>query len=147
MSPFSLPPSLQLDFNNLFVGDRIGAGYSRTVYEHALDPNLVIKIETADTRDFANPSEWNLWRQSADYPEVRRWLAPCLHISPNGTVLIQARTTPVKRMPKELPDFFTDVKLANLGLYKGRIVVHDYALTRMHHRPFARVKLKPVGCL
>lgn len=147
MTEFTLARSLQHDFNALFVGKKLGGGYSREVYEHNLDPNVVIKIESWDTRDFANASEWNLWRQADGYPEVRRWLAPCLHISPNGTILIQARTTPIKRMPKELPDFFTDVKPANLGLYKGRVVVHDYALTRMHHRPFAKLKMKPVCCL
>ncbi len=68
-----------------------------------------------------------IWSHDKD---IRRWLAPCVQISPCGSILIQKRTTPApsSRYPAKMPKFLTDMKRSNYGLYKGRLVCHDYGL-------------------
>jgi len=111
-----------------FVGEFIGRGQFRCVYEFTLDPkNWVVKTEFAD-RSFANITEWQLWQDVKDTPGAK-WFAPCRWISPGGTLLIQARTKPLKDQPAKIPWYFTDRKTENFGTYKSRLVCHDYAMT------------------
>ena len=130
--------------NDLFVGDEVGRGTFRIVYAHALDPTLVVKVEQR-ARSFSNVSEWDLWNEVADRPELARWFAPCVAISFSGSVLIQKRTEPIRRMPAELPDFFADIKRPNFGRYKGRIVAHDYGNHPHYTRSFRKWRMRPVS--
>lgn len=140
-----LPHLVQLDLNDLFIGDYISRGEYRSVYACGLDPSLVVKIEPRDTKRFCNQIEWGTWKEAeAGYPEIAKWLAPCKSISAQGSVLLQARTKPIKKLPKELPDIFADVKLENFGLYKGRIVCHDYGNNRIWDKALKRFKMWPV---
>lgn len=117
------------DFFDLFAGDLIGSGVARTVYECTVRLDLVIKIEVP-SHSFQNIREWEFWLWSHRQKEIRRWLAPCVAISPCGSVLLQERTTliPEKGYPKKLPKFLTDTKRDNFGLLGKRVVSHDYAL-------------------
>lgn len=112
----------------LFIGEQLGSGVYRKVYEHAQEEGMVIKVEDADG-GFANVREWEFWLAHADAPKWSRWLAPCVSISPCGLVLVQRRTTPIlsDEAPKQVPAFFTDIKLDNWGKLDGRVVCHDYA--------------------
>lgn len=118
---------LSRDFYNLIIGERIGAGQYRQVYESELDKNVVYKFETGATT-FENTFEWEVWQAVKDNRQVARWFAPCLHISPCGMVLIQARCAvpPESKYPAKVPKCFTDLKRENWGLYKGRLVCMDY---------------------
>ena len=53
---------------------------------------------------------------------------PCIAISDDGIVLVQKKTTEAtkKQYPKKIPNFFTDTKYQNFGIYKGHLVCHDY---------------------
>lgn len=130
---YDLPKSTQGELNDLFVGDEIARGTYRTVYAHALDPTLVIKIEHA-ARCFCNAAEWDIWGEIRDRPEIARWFAPCVAISFSGSVLIQKRTAPLTKLPAQLPNFLCDIKPANFGRYRGRVVAHDYG----NHPHFTR---------
>lgn len=99
------------------------------VFEYALNPDWVVKVSES-SRDFQNVMEWETWRYAVGRP-AEKWLAPCHHISFSGSILIQSRTTPLKKLPKRLPDFFTDLKAENFGLLDGRVVAHDYGLSRL----------------
>lgn len=114
------------EFFNTLVGKQLGRGMSRTVYAFKLNPDLVVKIEEGKG-SFQNIREWEYWNEMKDSP-VARWLAPCLYISPCGSVLIQSRVLPLDRSkyPKKIPHFFTDTKYQNFGLYKGKFVCIDY---------------------
>jgi hypothetical protein len=119
--------ALARDVGHFLVGDHLGGGQYREVFAYGPDPKRkVIKLEDGYA-SFANIREHDAWRALRD-TAYARWLAPCLDISGNGIMLIQARTTPVKfdDLPKEVPAFFTDLKRSNWGRYKGRIVCHDY---------------------
>lgn len=123
------------DFVRLFLGKKLGYGEHRDVYAHDLDPRYVLKIERQACL-FANVSEWDIWN-NLRHGDFKEWLAPCIAISPNGIVLVQARTEPVKledirtEVPK-VPAFLTDLKVQNWGRLDGRIVCHDYGNHRFY---------------
>ncbi|SER26636.1 hypothetical protein SAMN05216548_11430 [Faunimonas pinastri] len=137
-----IPVSVQLDLNNLFVGEKLGHGWHREVYAHALDPSLVIKLETKDSKQFCNIHEWAIWDEFKDDPELSKWFAPCVAISANGSVLVQKRTGPIAKRPARIPSLLADTHINNWGTYKRRAVMHDYG----NHNLFdvARKKWKMV---
>lgn len=115
------------DFTDMFVGGLIAHGNSRSVYDYRLNKNYVIKIDRSG--QFDNVSEWDIWHNLKDKPEVAKFLAPCIHISSCGRVLIQRKTKPVKSedLPEQVPAFFHDLKLQNWGKIGKNVVCHDYA--------------------
>lgn len=124
------------------LGECIGTGIGRAVFEVAFNEHIVAKVENR-ARSFQNVAEWLLWQDVAD-TAARKWFAPCHGISASGIVLIQARTDPIPRDRKvKVPDWFTDNKRANFGLYEGRVVCHDYGYLQMPAFA-ARPKLVPV---
>lgn len=126
-------PFIHKEFFRMLIGKQLGRGMSRTVYAFKLNPDLVIKVEEG-RESFQNVREWEYWHEMKDSP-VARWLAPCLYISPCGTVLVQGRVHGLdhSKYPKKIPHFFTDTKYNNFGLYKGRFVCMDYG-----NIPFAK---------
>jgi hypothetical protein len=92
---------------------------------------MVIKFEVG-SGDFNNVAEWDIWSNLKDHPKLGKWLAPCIAISPCGSILLQryAGPLPDNKLPKKVPAFFTDIKSDNWGLINGRPVCRDYG----HHR-------------
>lgn len=120
------------DAFNLLCGEKIGEGAYRTVYACRVRPDLVVKVENADFRVFANVFEQKFWDDHQFCEKVARWLAPCEFLSPDGRVLLQRRVDPVPSsfdLPAKLPSFLTDIKRDNFGLMDGRLVCFDYAMT------------------
>jgi hypothetical protein len=118
-------PFVSEDLIRFCLGDKISEGAYRAVYEFDLIPNTVIKISLGGT---PNIVEFEVWEQLKDTPYAK-WLAPCLHISPTGHFLIQRKCKPVPpdyKLPKKLPEFFTDLKRENWGLLNGKLVCVDY---------------------
>lgn len=113
---------------NVLTGDQIGRGVARSVHACKLDPTLVVKIEDG-AGSFQNVAEWNVW-EAVKETEWAKWFAPCVAISPCGSVLLMKRTTPVSRgaYPERLPRFLTDCKFQNYGEIDGRFVCHDYGM-------------------
>lgn len=126
------------DFFDLLCGDFIGSGICRSVHRANAGQmggafkGCVVKIEVSAGDYFQNVLEFNVW-QAVRYTKLARWFAPCVAISPCGKVLIQKETKEVSldRYPKKIPGFFTDEKWDNWGLYKGRVVCHDYGVNLM----------------
>lgn len=125
--------AVTLDAFNMMCGKLIGEGAYRKVFECKLRPDLVVKVEDAEYRRFCNVLEMNVWNCASD--AVRKWLAPCEFLSPDGRVLLQRRCEPVDRatLPDMLPAFMMDIKAENFGRYKGRLLMTDYAFTRAPH--------------
>ena len=113
---------------DLFVGNCIGTGWSRHVYEIKDQPDRVLKVEHSN-RFFSNVMEWKVWEVVKD-TEHARWFAPCYDISFNGFSLVQARTVPLTSEQfaeiTEVPSFLSDVFYGNFGYLDGRVVCHDY---------------------
>jgi hypothetical protein len=120
------------DAFNLLCGRELGRGMSRTVFECALLPGYVVKVENKPGV-FQNIMEWHTWQDVKDTPSSR-WFAECRWVSPNGKILIQERTrTPARHeFPAKVPVWFTDLKRTNWGMAKTNkegtdyLVCHDY---------------------
>ena len=111
----------------------IGEGSARKVYSSAILPDCVVKVEES-SKSFQNIAEWQAWQQVKDTPAAK-WFAPCVEISPSGSVLLMRRVerVPKSMYPKRVPAFFTDLKRANWGLLEGRMVCCDYGVTNLIH--------------
>jgi len=123
---------LNKEFLHFICGPRLGHGISREVFACRIREDCVVKFEP-EHGHFANVQEAIAWNLVADDPEVSRWLAPVVAISACGRILLQKRTTKAhpSQYPDRIPSFLTDQKYENFGMYKGRLVSHDYALNRM----------------
>lgn len=113
----------------LDADEKVGWGSAREVYKmRAPQDDCVVKLESK-SYSFQNVREWNVW-ETVKETKFAKWFAPCVSISPNGSVLIQRKTTPVPSdmWPEKVPCFLTDLKRANFGMYEGRLVCHDYGL-------------------
>lgn len=116
------------DFWRLVCGDHLGTGCYRKTFACNLDPTLVVKVEQEEGC-FHNVREWDIWQTIMHAPKWRKWVAPCVAISPKGNFLLMRRTQPVtmRDMPARVPSFLTDLKPGNFGLLNGKVVCHDYA--------------------
>lgn len=125
-------PKLSLEIFDSILGEFIGSGCSREVYEHPYEKNWVVKIEKGGGSG-DNFSEYNIW-QSVKLTKNAKWFAPCEYISPNGMILIQRKTKPLYgsnnlKVPEKIPWFFTDIHPKNFGWIGRQMVAHDYAFT------------------
>lgn len=147
------------------LGEKLGEGNGRDreVYVCGFDDSLVIKIEITKANDCQNVAEYLLWnlinreaeaRENSEkvrghFARMREWLAPCVSLSDGGAVLVMKRTTPasLNDFPKRVPRFLFDLKRQNFGLYKGRLVCHDYgtALRILAHNELCTLDMKGKG--
>jgi hypothetical protein len=124
--------SLEGEFWELVVGDKLGSGQTRDTYLCALNSDTVVKVERdLPARD--NFTEFDLF-ESLSYKfqaEVKRWLAPCRRLSQGGKYLIMERCQPIKDwsvLPRRIPAWLkADAHVGNWGILKGRAVCLDYA--------------------
>ena len=124
--------SCYADAFNMLCGDKLGEGIHRTVFACKLLPDAVVKVEKDYFRYFANVFESKFWSDHSDYEAVAKWLAPVMHMSPDGRILLQRRADPVPasyELPDKMPAFLSDFKRENFGLLEGRLVCLDYAMT------------------
>ena len=125
--------SVNSDLITMIIGKKIGSGTYRAVYQHNWDKNWVIKIEPSSTN--CNVAEFMLWDEiqglKNELAWVKEWFAPILFMSPNGKILCMQKTSEYPKnkkleRPKQIPEFFTDVKWDNFGWIGNRFVCHDY---------------------
>lgn len=135
------PQPIWRDVTSLFLGERLGGGMSREVFECAINPKWVVKVETGDHRQ--NIVETLIWCTVRDLECWRPWFAPVLHSSPDGRAIIQERTWPGldRAFPESVPDFLADVRPCNWGWLKGRWVCHDYGLSHLLSKGLSRARL------
>jgi len=117
---------------NIIAGELLGEGACRKVFACKIDTSLVVKVEKDPQGMFQNAHEFRMWQECQTYRKVADWLAPCVSISTHGMVLIQKRVEPVPagQLPKQLPTFLIrDRKPSHFGMFEGRIVCCDYALS------------------
>jgi hypothetical protein len=109
-----------------FLGDHLGSGVSRAVFEYNLDPKFVVKIEKPDARG-DNWAEWRVW-EIVMSTEHKKWFAECTWISNCGRIMLQRKTTPLtsKTRPGQIPIYLFDVKQSNFGTIGKQVVCHDY---------------------
>lgn len=123
--------TLSRDLFGLICGELLNFGISRRVYVYSPNSDFVIKFEDK-AGWFQNVIEWETWEEVKE-TKYKKWFAPCRMISPCGTALVMARTTPLAHdvYPKKLPVFFNDFKYDNYGMFEKQLVCHDYGLSRL----------------
>lgn len=135
--------SVLKDSFNLICDKLIGSGIARQVFSSVIFPNSVVKVE-ANAGSFQNVIEYEVW-QRIQHTKFAKWFAPCEYISPNGLILIQAKTSPVPydEYPEKMPIFMTDFKRENYGFYNGHIVSHDYGTCLLFEHGMKNKMKKP----
>ena len=119
-------------YKAILLGEKIGSGCFRDVYECKLNDKYVVKVMRDDAIDtFANVIEWKIWEEIQDYKTMSKWFAPCEFITDDGKVLIQhkVRIRDIEKYPKKVPTFFTDIKQDNFGFIGKQLVCFDYNTT------------------
>lgn len=115
-----------------YLGEKIGEGYTRTVYAHLQDPSLVVKVHKPGARRRNNALEWQIWNRYKD-EKFSKYLCPCVAF-PHPDYLIMTRCDSVhvddavyKDLIHKMQDLgLEDLKAKNCGLYQRRCVIIDY---------------------
>ena len=121
-----LPFAMQ-DLVRFCLGDYISKGGSRTVFDWSLKPNTVVKFcHDDDCR--SNWIEYSIWQAVKDTNNAK-WFCPVIDISPCGRFLLMRKVKALKqtdKLPKRLPNFFTDIHTGNFGWIGKQLVCIDY---------------------
>lgn len=133
------------EFLSLCLGECLGEGVSRKVYNFTLNDIYVVKVEIDTAFNVKqNLLEWDFWQQNVDNKSVTDWLAPVVAVSACGTFLVQRKVTPIPhdyQLPTHLPTFLNDIKVQNFGLLDGKFVCVDYGM----YTVIPNTKMKSVG--
>lgn len=120
-------PFATQDLLRFCLGDFIGSGDYRMVFEWSFKPNTVVKYCDAEDCQ-ANWTEYSIW-ESVKGTKNEKWFCPVLGISPCGRFLLMKKAKPIKatdKFPKKIPNFFTDTHTGNFGWIGKRLVCTDY---------------------
>ena len=130
------------EMRSLVLGPKLGEGSARKVYLCRMNPEYVVKVEMGGC-SFQNVAEWDIWNWVRG-GSLEKWFAPCEMISTCGSILVQRRTEPVRsaELPKRVPEFLTDLKVENFGMFNGRIVCFDYGTVSSCIRRTSRKMVK-----
>lgn len=121
----SQEPFIAQDLACMVLADKIAEGGFRKVFDFDIIPGTVVKYNPDKE---ANILEWNVWK-SSNGTAWRKWLAPCLYMSPGGYFLIQKKVRPLKdtdKLPRSIPNAFEDIKRENWGFIGKSFVCHEY---------------------
>jgi len=88
MNHFELNDLVQLEALNMLCDEKLGEGSMRTVFRHAFDPKLVVKIAKSSDGVKANWEEFSTW-ESVEFTKLNSWFARVHSVSDYGTILIQ----------------------------------------------------------
>lgn len=132
-------PNIMIDTFSFILGEKLGEGETRAVYEYAFDPNWVVKIAKRHPND--NILEFDIWHLIKGTTESK-WFAECKWLSPSGHLMLQRKTKPIKYLPDLLPNVFTDIKLNNFGKIGNQVVCHDYAFSLIRYIYLSKFKLE-----
>lgn len=126
MEIVNLPFAMQ-DMVRFCFGDFINRGEYRLVFDWKFRPNTVVKFCRAEDCQ-SNWNEYSVW-QAVKNTKNAKWFAPVVDISPCGRFLLMEKAVAVEhgdKLPKMLPNFFTDIKPSNFGFINGILVCTDY---------------------
>lgn len=114
------------------LGNYLGEGFRRIVYDHIDDPTVVVKF-LKNLKDDHNRIEFENWEKMKG-TDRGLWLAPCISLSEDGRYLIQKKVEVLDGAPENIPDWikvlgdysFGGNKSKHWGKFDGRIVLIDY---------------------
>ena len=115
------------DLLRMCVGDFIAAGEYRSVFDWSLKKGVVVKYCHKDDCS-PNWTEYSIWN-AVKGTKYEKWFCPVLEISPCGSFLLMKKARSIKetdKLPKKLPNFFTDIHTGNFGWIGSQLVCTDY---------------------
>jgi hypothetical protein len=119
------------DFINGMLGKALGSGVARQVWVSSLDETLVVKVQDPSS-GLQNLLEWETYLACKE-TKWAKYLTPCIGISPCGLILVQKRIEPLNKKfeSHKLPNFLTDFKRSNYGMFEDRVVCCDYGTNQL----------------
>lgn len=132
---------MNLDYNHL-LGNILGIGGVRKVFENKEDPTTVIKVLKTKKEKrkvlTSNEIEWNLWNKYKG-SEFEQFLCPCVAISDDKIFLVQKKARMIspgknykrsraiwKQLPAEIRNLPDSRWYKNWGILEDRYVIVDY---------------------
>lgn len=115
------------DMVRMCLGEKLGEGEYRVVFNFSLLDDVVCKYDKSQPAT-ANWNEYNVWNDVRG-TKHEKWFAPVLHISPGGEFLLMKKAreiTDSDKIPRNISNFFTDLKRENFGFIGNQIVCIDY---------------------
>ena len=137
------------DLLRFCLGDFLMSGEYRTVFDWNLKPNTVVKYcHTEDCQ--SNWTEYSIW-ESVKGTKNEKWFCPIIGISPCGRFLLMKKTKAIKltdKLPKKLPNFFSDIHIGNFGWIGKQLVCIDYQfIERALDLSFNKIKYTLINML
>lgn len=120
------------EIEGALIGEEIGRGAFRIVFECPFDDSIVIKSAFDERGVQSNIIENKIWREIEYAEHLAKWFAPVVAISGNGRFLVMKKarmSTDRKEFPAKVPHFFTDTKYQNYGFIGDQLVCIDYGST------------------
>lgn len=118
--------------NDMLVGDKIGEGCTRAVYEWKPDSSLVLKVELSDSFAHANVIEYQIWTAFQYDSSMSKYFAPVTWISSCGHYLLMKKCKRFDyfrelRRPNKFPAWLGDPCNFNFGwLYDPKSEDHSF---------------------
>jgi hypothetical protein len=134
---------VSIEFFRAMLGDLLGEGRDRYVFQSVFNKNEVIKFDMS--LENSNVIEWTVWNDIKHDKATAKWFAPVIKMSPCGRVLVMRKADMYRdrsTYPKRLPSFFGDIKYTNFGFIGNQCVCVDYAINYLNTLG-GKVKLIP----
>lgn len=118
--------------NDMLVGDVIGEGCTRAVYEYLPDPSLVLKVELSEGFAHANVMEYQIWNAVWLDKDMSQYFAPVTWISSCGHYLLMKKCKRYDyfrdmRRPNKFPAWLGDTCNFNFGwLFDPKTEEHSF---------------------
>lgn len=102
----------------------LGVGKGRVVWSVKGREDIVVKVAHRTHDGLANRAEWDIWNKADK--NLKKYLVPCLKISPDSIYLIMEKGIPTKK-PDHYPSYIKDAGSKNWVLHKNTVKLCDYA--------------------
>lgn len=122
------------------IGEKIGQGHYREVFQYTLEPKFIIKkIRKRADCQHENITEYTNWRNLREIASISELLVPVEDISVCGRYLLMLKTEPimnlkVNSLPKYVPVGYCDGHLDQLSRLNKRTIIHDYGCNLLKPR-------------
>lgn len=125
------------------LGNLIGSGMYRDVYEWPFDKKYVLKVANEPEKNFI---EYEVYK-CAIGAKLEKWFAPVHWISPGGHYMLMRKTRPVKQadsLIRKCPAMFADRHIDNFGFIGKQLVIHDYHFLQRQFDFASNVDMMPL---
>lgn len=123
------------------LGEKIGKGFYREVYQYTGNTNWVIKVIRPNRKKclHENKTEYENWSNLREVSLISKLLTPVVDMSTCGRFLLMEKTEPlgtndIEKLPKYAPVGYYDGHINQLSKLNNKIVIHDYGCNLLKPR-------------